>query len=84
MVSVGAGVALALYEKSGRQLPTVMGFDPAVAWGTAAYLLTRKGKSKTARMARQAAIGLATIGASRSVARGSLRVGEDDGEDEDI
>lgn len=84
MVSVGAGVALALYEKNGKQLPTVMGLDPALAWGVGTYLLTRKSKSKTARMARQGAIALATIGANRSVTRGSVKVSGDEDEDEDI
>lgn len=82
MVSVGAGIALALYEKNGKALPTVMGLDPALAWGVGTYLLTRKSKSKGARMARQGAIALATIGANRSVTRGSVKVSGDDDDDD--
>lgn len=83
MISLGSAVALGLYEKSGRKLPTVMGLDSAVTVGMAAYLATRKSKNKTARMVRQAGIALATIGANRSTMRGSLKVAGEDDEDED-
>lgn len=83
LLSVGTGLALGLYERSGRKLPTVMGFDPAVAWGVGVYALTRQAKGKSARMARDAAIALATIGANRSIMRGSVKVAGDDDSDED-
>lgn len=88
LLSVGAGVALALYEKgtaaSGpRQLPTIMGLDSAITIGTVGYLITRKAKSKTARMIRTASIGLATVGANRSAMRGSMKVAGDDSPDDD-
>jgi hypothetical protein len=83
MLSIGAGVALGLYEKDGRKLPTLMGIDPAIAWGVGTYIVTRKSKSKAARMARQAAIGLATIGANRSIQRGTVKVSGDDDDDDD-
>lgn len=83
MVGVGSAIGLALYEKNGRALPTVMGLDPALVWGTAAWALTRGKKSKTASMGRAAGLALVTIGVNRSAMRGSLRVaGEDEYSDD--
>lgn len=79
LVGVGSAVALALYEKGGRKLPTAMGLDPALLWGTAAWVLTRGKKGKGAGMARSAGLALVTIGVNRSAMRGSLKVGDDDG-----
>lgn len=78
MVGVGSGLALALYEKGGRSLPTVMGLDPAVVWGFGAWAITRGRKGKGASMGRAAGLALATIGVNRSAMRGSIKVGEDD------
>lgn len=84
MIGVGAGLALGLYEtylgKKGQSLPTIGGYDPTIVIGLGGYLLTRKQKSKTGKNLRQASIALATIGANRCAARGSLRVAGDDGE----
>jgi hypothetical protein len=96
MIGVGAGIALALFEKpkddgTVRKLPSVMGIDGAITTGGALYLLTRKSKNKYARLARQAAIALCTVGANRSTMRGSIKVAGDgsdygavDNGDEDI
>jgi hypothetical protein len=78
MVGVGSALALALYEKGGRQLPTVMGVDPALLWGGAAWALSRGRKTKGAEMARSAGLALVTIGVNRSAMRGSMKVAGDD------
>lgn len=83
MVGIGSGLALALYEKGGRSLPTVMGLDPAVVWGFGAWALTRGRKGKGASMGRAAGLALATIGVNRSAMRGSIKVGEDDDSPDD-
>lgn len=82
-IGLATAVGLGIYEKSGRQLPTVMGLDPALVGGFVIWGLTRKSKSKAAGMARAAGLALATIGANRSTMRGSMRVGEDDTETDD-
>ena len=81
MVSVGTGLALAVAE-SKMTLPTIAGIDPLVLGGVLGYAVTRKGKSKTMGMARDAAIASLTIGVNRSYTRGSVRIGEDDEEDD--
>jgi hypothetical protein len=78
MVAVGSALGLALYEKGGRSLPTILGVDGAVVWGTAGWVLTRGKQSKSASMGRAAALALVTIGVNRSAMRGSMRVSGDD------
>lgn len=71
-------IGLGLYERSGRKLPSVGGFDGAILIGPAAWLIGRNMKGKQGGMLRQAGLMLTGIGASRATVRGSLRVGEDD------
>lgn len=82
MVGIGSGLALALYERSGKSLPTVMDLDPAIVYGFGAWALTRGKKGKGASMGRAAGLALATIGVNRSAMRGSIKVGEDDSPDD--
>jgi len=83
LVGIGSGLALALYERSGKTLPTIMGLDPALVWGFGAWGLTRGKGGKTPAMVRSAGLALATIGSNRSAMRGSIRVGEDDSGESD-
>lgn len=80
---IGTAIALGLYERSGRKLPSIGGFDGAVLIGPAAWLIGRNMRGKQGGMLRQAGLMLTGIGASRAVTRGSLRVGEDDSYDDD-
>ena len=79
MVSVASAIGVGLYERSGKTLPTILNLDPLIVWGFGAWALTRKNSNRTAQMANTAGIAMATIGVNRSVMRGSIRVGEDDG-----
>lgn len=73
-VGLGSAVALGLFEKSGHELPTVFGIDPAITWGVGAYLVGRTSKNKGMQMLRSAGLGLAIVGANRSALRGSMTV----------
>lgn len=90
-VGLGSAIALGLFEKSGHELPTLFGIDPAITWGVAAYMVGRSSKSKGMQMVRSAGLGLATVGANRSALRGSMTVsgveivgGVDDEGDEEL
>lgn len=89
LISIGAAAGLAMLEKKGTKLPTVMGFDPAIVLGTVLFLGGPKLVSgKNGKRLEAAGEGLLAVGASRSIARGSIKVAggeypDDDDDDDD-
>jgi hypothetical protein len=79
LISVASALGIAMFEKSGHQLPTIFGIDPLLVWGTGGWLLTRGNKSKMAGMFRASSLAAVTIGTNRSAMRGSMRVEGDGG-----
>lgn len=81
-IAIGAPLVLGLLEARGTRLPTVGGIDPAIVWGAALALLGPKAlKGKNGKRIAAAGVGLLSSAARDSGKRGSLKVGEDEGEE---
>ncbi len=88
LISIGAAAGLAMLEKKGTKLPTVMGLDPALLIGGVLFLGGAKlVAGKNGKRIEAAGEGLLAVAANRSILRGSVKVAgvddDDDGDDED-
>lgn len=65
MVASTAAAAVGLAETKGYKLPSVVGVDGAVVWGTVALLLADRSSGDSQRMLQSLGDGLLCIGAYR-------------------
>jgi hypothetical protein len=89
LAGVATAAAFATIEqkmfKKGEKLPTVMGLDPALVYGTVAYLFGKKlAAGKNGKLIEAAGSGLLSYAAGRSVYRGSVKVDSVKGLDDDV
>lgn len=83
-ISVGSALVVGVLEARGTRLPSFMGLDPNLLWGAALVLGgPRLMKGKNGKRLEAAGVGLLACAAKDSAVRGSVKVGEDDEDDDD-